>query len=172
MTADGRSVPTAQLLLEDVRQVADSSRTGVRRGRAHLLAAGEPTGRDSRTIDVQARSPSASPDVRSDDAVYVCDTDMNIVFWNRAVERLTGISARQAVGRRCGDVIRGLDDSGDPVCNANCVVAQRAKRGRPVACPPIVIRTRRGARPLSISTLIVRDGPEPLVVHLARGRTS
>jgi PAS domain-containing protein len=172
MTADGRSVPTAQLLLEDVRQVAGPSRTGARRGRAHLLAPGQPTGRDSPTIDVQARSAVAAPDVRSDDAVYVCDTDTNIVSWNRAAEKLTGISARQAVGRRCSDVIRGLDDSGDPVCKANCVVAQRARRGRPVACPPIVIQTRRGARPLSISTLIVREGAAPLVVHLARGRTT
>ena len=168
MTADGRSVPTAQLLLEDVRQVADPSRTGARHVRAQRfsLAGREPT------VGAGTRRPAfVSPDVRSDDAVYVCDTDGNIVSWNRALEKLTGIAPRRAVGRRCSDVIRGLDDSGDAVCASKCVVSESAKRGRPVACPPIVIRTRRGARRLSISTLIVREGAEPLVVHLARVRT-
>lgn len=176
MTADGRSVATAQLLLEDVQQVTVSRRSSAGKsrkvsiGRDRNARADGSRGGSARIA--RAKSMIASPDVRSDDAVYVCDLNTKIVSWNRALERLTGISAGQAVGRRCHDVICGTNDAGGRVCVENCEVAERAKHGRPLSCPPMLVRTDVGVRPLAISTLIVREGPEPLVVHVARRRDS
>lgn len=176
MTADGRSVATAQLLLEDVRQVKVSRRDNVGRGRRRSSGvdrkdeAEQSPGGSARTT--RAKPSVTSPDVRSDDAVYVCDLNTRIVSWNRALEKLTGISAGQALGRRCRDVICGANDAGSRVCVENCVVAERAKRGRPLSCPPLLVKTKTGVRPLAISTLIVREGTEPLVVHPVRERDS
>jgi len=167
MTADGRSVPTAQLLLEDVRQVrTQSSAAGHRSKTAARAGVTRRGGRSERT---GATTPILrSPDVRSDDAVYVCDRETRIVTWNRALEKLTGINASQAIGRRCCDVICGTNEEGHRVCNENCVVSQRAKRGRPISCPPLLVETKRGLRRMNISTLIVRESVEPLVVHTVR----
>lgn len=167
MTADGRSVPTAQLLLEDVRQVRTQSGTAGDRGKAAARAGAIRNG--SRSAGTAATTPILhSPDVRSDDAVYVCDRETRIVSWNRALEELTGINASQAMGRRCCDVIRGTNDEGHPICHEGCVVSQRAKRGRPTPCPPLLVETTRGLKRINISTLIVREGAEPLVVHTVR----
>ena len=172
MTADGRSVPAAQLILEDVRQIratpavdAGRRRRPSARARSRLVAnqvRGTPREAVATTPIV------ASPDVRSDDAVYVCDRETRIVSWNRALEKLTGIPASRAIGRHCSDVIRGTNESGGRVCHENCVVSQRAMRGRPLRCPPLIVETKRGSTKIDISTLIVREGAEPLVVHIAR----
>jgi PAS domain S-box-containing protein len=100
--------------------------------------------------------------------VYACDWDGTVVSWNQAAERLTGISASGSIGRRCWDVIRGQDAAGNRVCHDGCEVSKRVKRGRPVSCPPIVVQTKAGARWIEISTLIVREGSRPLVIHTAR----
>lgn len=176
MTADGRSVATAQLLLEDVRQVTVSRNRNVGKGRRPSSGVDRKVGAAERPPGgsriARAKPMIPSPDVRSDDAVYVCDLNTRIVSWNRALEKLTGISTARAVGRQCRDVICGTNDAGSRVCLENCVVAERARRGRPLACPPLLVKTKTGARRLAISTVIVREGPEPLVVHLVRERDS
>jgi PAS domain S-box-containing protein len=174
MTADGRSVPTAQLLLEDVQQVPSPHKAvGPRRKTsAPARAQVAETGIRGASRGTGATPAVASPDVRSDDAVYVCDREARIVSWNRALEKLTGIPAGQAIGRRCFEVIGGTDDAGRRVCREHCVVSQRAKRGRPRSCPPLLLATKHGSKALNISTLIVREGTEPLVIHIARERRS
>lgn len=172
MTADGRSVPLAQLLLEGVHQVrvpasaSSGPRRAVvaRRDRAKALGA-----RHAGSLGVARPSIGRTPpDVRSAEAVYACDWHGRIVSWNKAVEQLTGITASEAIGRRCWDVIRGHDAKGNLVCQEDCVVARRVKRGRPVSCPPVVVGTGGRSKLIEISTLIVREGRQPLVIHTAR----
>jgi PAS domain S-box-containing protein len=167
MTADGRSVPTAQLFLDDVRQVRTQNSIAGHRGKTTARAAVTRNGGRSGAPAASAPMQRA-PDVRADEAVYVCDRETRIVIWNRALEELTGINASQAIGRRCCDVICGTNDAGHRVCNENCVVSQRAKRGRPISCPPLFVKTKHGLKRMNISTLIVRESAEPLVVHTVR----
>jgi PAS domain-containing protein len=129
-------------------------------------------GRGTPRTGVAADRSLASPDVRSGDSVYVCDRETRILSWNHSLERLTGIPARQAVGRRCCEVIGGTDDAGRPVCTETCVVSRNARRGRPLSCPPLVMRAKRGPMAVEISTLIARDGAEQFVVHVVRERPS
>lgn len=169
MTADGRSVPTAELMLEDVRQVGVPRGRRPRRSASPRLGAGSGSVRSARG----ATGPlPAAPDVRSGDAVYVCDRESRIVSWNRALEELTGIPARHAIGKSCCEVIGGTDAGGHPVCTGDCVVGKNAKRGRPRSCPPLVMQTKGGPLSVEISTLIVRDGAQQFVVHPARERQS
>lgn len=172
MTADGRSVPVAQLLLEHVDQVRVSASASSGRRRTvttHRDAGKALETRNARSLDV-ARSPlgRTPPDVRSEDAVYACDWDGRIISWNKAVERLMGITASESIGRRCWEVIRGRDANGDLVCQEDCVVARRLKRGRASTCPPVVVVTGGRPKSIEISTLIVREGRQPLVIHTVR----
>ncbi len=68
---------------------------------------------------------------RSADGVYAVDHDQNIVFWNRAAERLLGFKAADVLHRKCFDVIAGGDHHGHPFCGSDCPVIECARHGRP-----------------------------------------
>jgi DNA-binding CsgD family transcriptional regulator len=61
---------------------------------------------------------------RAADGVFAVDADQRITFWSRSSERFLGISAGQALGRRCYEFIRGCDSTGRPVCGAGCRLAR------------------------------------------------
>src|SRR5581483_11570469 len=95
--------------------------------------------------------------VRSGDPLFRCDESQRVVEWNDAAARLTGIERREAVGRRCWDVIAGTDDAGRPVCPPGCSVD----------CTELHLQTPAGRRRVSISTIVV-DTDETLVLHPIR----
>lgn len=94
---------------------------------------------------------------------------MCIVTWNAEAERMTGISAESAIGRKCWDVLHGLDENGAVICHPGCSGARLAKEGWPVPCRRMSIRTKDGRRTVYASTVSVRiPGQAPLVVQLLR----
>ena len=106
---------------------------------------------------------------RSGDALFVFDEERRILSWNPAAEALTGISAADAVGKRCWDVVGGLDERGSLVCHPGCSGARLAAEGWPVHCQQLLIKTASGTRrQVSVSTISVRNGDQPLFLHLLR----
>jgi PAS domain-containing protein len=63
---------------------------------------------------------------RSGDALFAFDADLTIVSWNRAAEELTAVSANEAVGRSCWEVLGGRDERGNVVCHPGCDRVTRA----------------------------------------------
>jgi PAS domain S-box-containing protein len=109
------------------------------------------------------------PEFRSGDALFTFDCDLNIVSWNRAAEELTGITSEEAVGKPCWEVVGGLDERGSLVCHAGCSGARLAGQGWPVRCQRLLVKTGGGVRKaVWLSTVAVRDGSEPLYMHLMR----
>ena len=89
--------------------------------------------------------------------------------WNSAAEALTGISSADAVGKRCWDVVGGLDERGSLVCHTGCSGARLAAEGWPVHCQQLLVKTASGTRRrVSVSTISVRNGDQPLFLHLLR----
>ena len=106
---------------------------------------------------------------RSGDALVVFDRSLQIVEWNKAAEKLTGIPAKDAVGRPCWDLLRGIDVRGSLVCHAGCSGARLIRTGWPVSSEKIQITTSRGGRkPVSMSTIGIRGADGPLFVHVLR----
>ncbi len=106
---------------------------------------------------------------RSGDALLVFDADRTVVGWNEAAEKLTGIPASEALGKRCWEVLGGTDVNGSLVCHPGCSGARLAAEGWPVGCQVLLMKTRDGMRKeLTVSTISVRDGSEPLFIHLLR----
>jgi PAS domain S-box-containing protein len=104
--------------------------------------------------------------VRSGDALFGFDADLTIVSWNRAAEELTGVSADEAVGRYCWEVLGGHDERGNLVCHRGCSTARLARERWPVSCQGLLIRAREGRRRVEVSTIAVEAGDRSLFVHV------
>lgn len=104
-------------------------------------------------------------------AVFRTDRDCLIRDWNPACERLTGISAEEAEGRPCWDVIAGRDADGGIVCHPGCSIARLAPQGWPIGCAELQMRTRYGPKRLVVSTIVLRDDAQTTVLHPLREAT-
>ena len=86
------------------------------------------------------------------DGVFTVDAEWRIRLFNRAAEAITGISRRDAVGRRCCDVFRAN------ICETACALKQTLATGRPIVNKVVHIVDTHGQRiPISISTGILKD---------------
>ena len=106
---------------------------------------------------------------RSGDALFTIDDDLRIVSWNDAAEEMTGVSAEDAVGRPCWDIVGAVDTRGDLVCHKGCSGARLMRQGWPVSAQELLIKTNCGRKRVTLSTITVRGGKQrPLYLHLMR----
>jgi PAS domain S-box-containing protein len=116
------------------------------------------------SLPVLAEAPGM--ELRTGDALFVFDEGLTIRSWNHAAEELTGLSADEAVGRPCWDVLGASEDGGALVCHAGCAHARLARKGWPVRCHDVVIRTSEGRRRVALSTIALNGESPRLFVHL------
>lgn len=110
-------------------------------------------------------------ELRSGAPVFRTDSNGRIREWNGACERLTGISASEAVSRPCWEVIAGKDANGGIVCHPGCSIARLAQEGWPVRCTDLQMRTRFGPKRFTISTIVVQDERQRMILHPLREAT-
>lgn len=80
------------------------------------------------------------------------DRDWNITSFNRAAEKITGVSMEEALGRQCCEVFRAN------ICESGCALKQTLKTGTPVINKPVIIMNGKGKYiPISISTALLKD---------------
>jgi len=85
------------------------------------------------------------------DGVFTVDRDWNITSFNRAAERITGVSREQAVGQKCFDVFHA------DVCQKACTLRESIESGKEIIDRRINILNSEGKQiPLSISTAVIR----------------
>ncbi len=86
------------------------------------------------------------------DGVFTVDLDWNVTSFNRAAERITGVSRSQALGRKCWEVLRAS------VCESGCVLRETMETGEPVVNRSVYVVRSDGARiPISVSTALLKD---------------
>jgi len=102
----------------------------------------------------------------SGEAMIAFGPDLHVLSWNEAAERLTGIPAEEALGQPCWLVLRGHTTRGAVLCHRDCSLARYAVKGFAIPRQDMTIQTKTGPRDVSLSTVVVRDRPEPLLVHL------
>jgi PAS domain S-box-containing protein len=105
---------------------------------------------------------------RSGDAMFSFGADLRVRSWNAAAERLTGVPESEAIGRPCWQLLAGALPDGTRTCHATCSNARLAASGWPVRCFNAVIRTAKEPLLVTLSTIAVRNGGEPLLIHLMR----
>jgi PAS domain S-box-containing protein len=86
------------------------------------------------------------------DGVFTVDLEWRVTSFNRAAEEITGVSRREAIGRRCAEVFRSS------MCGAACALQQTLRTGKPIIGKSGYIIDAHGNRiPISISTAVLRD---------------
>jgi PAS domain S-box-containing protein len=86
------------------------------------------------------------------DGVFTIDRDWRITSFNRAAERITGVSRRRAMGQKCFDVFHAN------ICQTACTLKKTLESGREIIDSPVdIINSRGETLPISISTAVLRD---------------
>ena len=86
------------------------------------------------------------------DGVFTVDKDWRISSFNRAAEKITGVSRKDAVGQLCKDVLKA------DICERNCCLRATMRTGKPIVNKNVYIIDAEGRkRPISISTALLRD---------------
>jgi len=86
------------------------------------------------------------------DGVFTIDRDKNITSFNKAAEKITGISKEHALGQKCFDVFRAS------ICQTACALEKTIKTGKEIIDRSINILNSKGEMlPVSVSTSVLRD---------------
>ena len=112
---------------------------------------------------------------RTGDGAVAIDADGRVALWNRAAERTLGWSAKEVLGRRCCDVLAGIDGHRNSLCYRDCDVMGQVRLGEPVEHFEMKTRTKAGRVVwLDVSTLPApaSNGKGPGIVHLFRDITA
>ncbi len=86
------------------------------------------------------------------DGVFTVDGDFVVTTFNRAAERITGVSRKEAIGRHCWEVFHA------DICENACALRKTTETGTPFVERAVRIVNSEGERvPVSISTALLRD---------------
>ncbi len=86
------------------------------------------------------------------DGVFTVDREWRITSFNKAAEKITGISRDEAVGQQCCDVFHAS------ICESDCALRKTFETEKPVVNKTVYIMNLEGRRiPVSISTGVLRD---------------
>lgn len=86
------------------------------------------------------------------EGVFTVGPDWRITAFNRAAERITGVSQRQAIGRSCSEVFHA------DICEKECALKRTFATGKPMVNATACIINNQGQRvPIRISTAILKN---------------
>lgn len=86
------------------------------------------------------------------EGVFTVDLNWRITAFNKAAERITGVSCEHAIGSPCCDVYRAN------ICETNCALRRTLSTGRPIVNAMAYIINQQGRRiPIRISTALLKD---------------
>jgi PAS domain S-box-containing protein len=92
------------------------------------------------------------------DGVFTVDLEWRITSFNRAAEEITGISRKEAIGRRCSEVFRSS------MCEVECALRRTLETEKPVIGKSGYIINADGRRiPISVSTAVIRGAERNII---------
>ena len=112
---------------------------------------------------------------RTGDGAFVIGADGRIVLWNRAAEKIMGLTARETIGRPCCEVFVGVDGDGNRLCYKGCHVMNLVRLSEPVQSFDMQTRTKTGKLAwinVSILATPANGRTGPLTIHLFRDVTA
>jgi PAS domain S-box-containing protein len=92
------------------------------------------------------------------DGVFTVDRQWRVTSFNKAAERITGIPASEAIGKKCRDVFHA------DVCEQRCALQRTLESGREIIDVPARILSNKGRSiPISLSTALLKDAAGSLL---------
>jgi PAS domain S-box-containing protein len=103
------------------------------------------------------------------DSSFAVDGSGHIVAWSRGAESMFGLTGDEAIGKACGEIIKGMDECG-PVCSADCTVQQAVRKHHPVGNFDLQVETASGRQWCNVSVLITDEANStlPYSIHIVR----
>lgn len=87
------------------------------------------------------------------DGVFTIDRSGRITSFNRAAERITGYSAKEAIGKKCHEIFQSS------LCGVQCALTQSIDTGRTNVRSPVFIKHKNG------QIIPIRIATSPLLDH-------
>jgi PAS domain S-box-containing protein len=86
------------------------------------------------------------------DGVFTVNPEWKIMSFNRAAEEITGVEAREAIGKKCWEVFRSN------MCKEECALKKTMKEGRDFVSSATHITSKDGRQvPITVSTSLLKD---------------
>ncbi len=86
------------------------------------------------------------------DGVFTVDHEWRITSFNRAAEKITGISRDEAIGKHCPEVFRSN------MCETDCALHRTMKEGKPlVDTSTYIVNSEKQRIPVVVSTSLLKD---------------
>ena len=86
------------------------------------------------------------------DGVFTVDMDWRITSFNRAAEKITGITREEAIGKRCFEVFRAN------VCETGCVIQKSIETDTAISDMPVyIVRADKKRIPITVNTALLKD---------------
>lgn len=103
------------------------------------------------------------------DAAFAVDGSGRVVAWNSAAESMFGLTAGQAIGKACGEIMQGTDECGS-VCSADCSVQQAVRNHHPLGNFDLRVQTATGRQWCNVSVMIAYEANStlPFSIHIVR----
>jgi len=96
--------------------------------------------------------------------VYMVDTNLRIVFWNRGAERISGYLAQDILGRHCREkLLVDLDESNPIACGEACQLTDSMRDGQAREAD-VLLRHRTGHRiPVHVRSMPLRNSSNKII---------
>ena len=92
------------------------------------------------------------------DGVYTVDLDWRVTSFNKAAEKITGIRRKEAIGRKCFEVLRSN------MCESHCFLRRAMEARQPVSNRPLyIIRADKKRIPINVTTTILKDADKQVI---------
>jgi PAS domain S-box-containing protein len=92
------------------------------------------------------------------DGVFTVDHQWRITSFNRAAEKITGVTREEAIGQQCRDVLKA------EICEKSCCLQKTMTTGEPIVNKTVYIVNALGQRlPISISTALLKDETDAVI---------
>jgi DNA-binding CsgD family transcriptional regulator len=102
------------------------------------------------------------------DPSFAVDGSGRISAWNSAAVTYFAVTAQDAIGKPCCQIVQGSDECG-VVCTPNCSTMQAMRGHRSVGNFDLLVKTPHGQRWCNMSVLLVNTEPSgtQLAMHIA-----
>ena len=103
------------------------------------------------------------------DPAFAVNGMHSIEFWNKPVEKFTGIESKEVIGKSCFSIVQGNDECGK-FCRFNCSILEATGKHNPVRNFDLEIKTKQGRKWCNISILIADEDESvsPYTIHILR----
>lgn len=92
------------------------------------------------------------------EGVFTVNLEWKIMSFNRAAEKITGFTHKQAIGKQCYDIFR------TNLCGDGCILRQTLDTGNPISNRPVYIQRADGkTAPISVNTAVLRASDNSII---------